>query len=161
MKVERSVDMTNEDVHSSNLVLVGKPDAYDGIRSGSPIEFNFVYQKDRNIRNVHPRPGELDTYPASKNLAVAGGLVQDYAVITMTPGPEKGQHILSLISADSELFWPLALYVTDPLYARELVEHLRLPSGKLPNSYEVLVSIQERNQRPIRVSYVAHRVLPS
>ena len=31
LKAERSADMTNEDVHSSNLVLVGKPDAYDGI----------------------------------------------------------------------------------------------------------------------------------
>jgi hypothetical protein len=160
MKAERSVDMTNEDVHSCNLVLVGKPGAYDGIRNGPPLGFNFVYQKDRSIRNIHPRPGELETYPASHNLAIAGDLIQAYAVITMTPGPEKGQHILSLIGADSELFWPLALYVTDPIYAKELVEHLRLPSGKLPNSYEVLINIQERNQRPIRVSYVAHRVLP-
>jgi hypothetical protein len=161
MKAERSVDMTSEDVHSCNLVLVGKPGAYDGIRGGPPLGFNFVYQKDRSIRNMHPMPDEQGRYSASGDSAQTAGMVQNFAVITMTPGPESGQHILSLVSADSELFWPLALYMTDPVYAKELVEHLRLPSGKLPDSYEVLVNIQERNLRPIRVSYVAHRVLPS
>jgi hypothetical protein len=159
MKAERSVDMTDEDVQSCNLVLLGKPGAYDGIKSGSPPEFNFVFQKDRSIRNIHPRPGEQELYSLSGATVENGGLIQRYAIITVTPGPGKGQHILNLMSAESELFWPLALYVTDPSYAKELVGHLRLPSGKLPDSYEVLIKIDERNFKPIRVSYVAHRVL--
>ena len=160
LKAVRSVDMTNDDLHSDNFVLLGKPGAYDGIISGPSQGFNFVYLKGR-IRNLHPRQGEQQSYSGDwyNDTSKTGGPAQEYAVIRLTPGPEKGQHILNLISSRSELFWPLALCVTDPPDAKELVDHLRLPSGKLPDSYEVLIKIDERSLKPIAVSYVAHRIL--
>jgi len=161
MKPERSVDMTNEDVHSCNLVLLGKPGAYDAVKTKKSYEFNFVYQADRSIRNLHPRPGEQEVYSLNRTTPGEGDLVNEYGLITLTPGPERDHYILNLTSGESEGFWPLAEYVTNPVYAKDLVDHLRLPSGKLPESYEVLVKIDERNFKPIQVSYVTHRVIPS
>jgi hypothetical protein len=159
MKAERSIDMTNDDIHSTNLLLLGKPGAYDAITARSLPSFNFVFQKDSSIRNINPKSGEQPTYLRTGDTAETGGLRIRYAIITMTPGSEKGQHVLNLISADSELFGPLALYITDPHYAKDLVDHLRLPSGKLPESYEVLIKIQERGVKVLQASYVAHRVI--
>jgi len=159
MKAERSVDMTNEDIHSTNLLLLGKPGAYDSITLKSLPGFNFVFQKDSSIQNINPKPGEEPVYLRTGDTAATGGLRIRYALIRMTPGSDKGQHVLSLISADSELFEPLALYITDLRYAKDLVDHLHLPSGKLPDSYEVLIKIQERGLKVLQASYIAHRAI--
>lgn len=130
------------------------------IKGPSAGAVNFVYQNDRSIRNLHPRAGEQQAYAKSRNTAESAGSIEEFALITVTAGPEKNQHILNLISAESELFWPLGLYITDPVYAKDLADHLRLPSGKLP-AFEVMVKAELRGQRPIRISYVTHRVILS
>ena len=130
------------------------------IKGPSAGAVNFVYQNDRSIRNLHPRAGEQQAYAKSRNTAESAGSIEEFALITVTAGPEKNQHILNLISAESELFWPLGLYITDPVYAKDLADHLRLPSGKLP-AFEVIVKAELRGQRPIRISYVTHRVILS
>ncbi len=43
--------------------------------------------------------------------------------------------------------------------AGELVAKLRLPSGRLPDSYQVVVRARFKDQMPIETSYVTHRVL--
>lgn len=159
LNVERSVDISNEDIHANNLILVGKPGAFDGVKGMSAPALNFVIDYNHHVRNLHPMPGEKESYIESGDTVDTGGLIEEFALITMIPGPEKGQHILSLVAPNSEEFWPLALYITEPGYAKELVNHLRLPTGKIPDAYEVLISIEERNQRPIRIAYVAHRVI--
>jgi hypothetical protein len=162
MKAERSSDMSIDDFRTSNFVLLGKPGAFDGVSRMPPSAFNFVYEgRERSIRNLHPNPGEQNLYVRSGagGAAETGSLIEEYALIRMTPGAEKGQRILNLVSAESELFWPLGLYLTDPVYAKQLVDHLRLPSGKLPEAYEVLVKAEVRSLKPVSISYVTHRVL--
>jgi hypothetical protein len=91
---------------------------------------------------------------------VSGDLAEDYATFSVSAGPERGQHILDLVCAQSELFWPLTVYLTEAPYAKELVQHLRLPSGKLPDSFEVVVKAQfPAGADPIHIRYVTHRVL--
>jgi hypothetical protein len=87
-------------------------------------------------------------------------MAEEYATFSLSPGPEQGLHILNLVSSESELFWPLGLYLTEAPYAKELVQHLRLPSGKLPDSFEVVIKVQFRGRGdPIRIEYVTHRVI--
>jgi hypothetical protein len=161
LKAERSDEMTPEEMHSSNLILMGKPGAYDAVKQLPAGIANFVYDQHLCIRNLHPRHGELPLYCKSAAGAAPGGLTEEYALITLTPGPEKGQQILNIISGESELFLPLGMYLTDPAYARDLAGHLRRSTGDLPAAYEVLVKAELRGQRPLHVVYVAHRVLPA
>lgn len=161
LKLQRSIDLTNEDVHDNNLILLGKPGAYVGMGGASNPVLNFQFDKSGSVRNLHPLPGEQQIYEKSGDSADSGGIVREFALITMMPGPQRDQHVLSFISHDSELFWPLGLYVTDPVYAKELVSHLRLSSGKIPDAYEVLVAVDQRNLRPVRIAYIAHRVITS
>ena len=67
--------------------------------------------------------------------------------------------MLNIVSAESELFRPLGAYLTDPGYMQDLVRHLRLADGSLPGAFEVLVRIDMRGLRPLRIAYVSHRVL--
>jgi hypothetical protein len=154
----RSTDLTEDDIHADNLILIGKPGAYEGIQH-VPFRANFVFQKDRSIKNLRPLPGELASYSKSVGSAASGGLTEEYGLITLDWGIQKGQHILYLEGAESELYWPLGLYLTQPAYAKELVSHLRRPSGKLPGAYQVVVKAEFRGGKPINVSYVTHRVI--
>lgn len=162
LKAHRSASLTSEEVHANNLVLIGKPGAYDGVKDTPPGAVNFVFDDTRSlhtIHNLHPRAGEQAVYSKTVDAAASGGLITEYGLVSMSPGPEKGQHIMNLIGAESEIFWPLGIYVTNPICAKELVDRVRLPSGRMPDSYEVLVKAQFRGDGPIQVSYVTHRVL--
>jgi len=159
MKAERPDELTNDEIRSSNLILIGKPGAYDSLHR-SPAGANFVFEKEGSIRNLHPMPGEQAVYEHGRHNADTGGSSTEYSLITMTPGANN-QRVLILAGADSEVFRALGAYVTDPAYVRDLLEHLRLPSGKLPDAYEVLVRVDMRGQLPLRIAYLAHRVLPS
>ncbi|MDW5267706.1 MULTISPECIES: hypothetical protein [Acidobacteriaceae] len=158
-KAIRSADLTDPEVHASNLILLGKPGAYFGIRNVNPDSANFVFDKNRRLKNVHPRPGEQALYAKTQDQAVSGGMTTEYGVIRFTLGPEKDQHILTIVSAESELFWPLGQYLTQPTYAKELVDHLRLPSGQLPKSFEVVVKAEFRGDNLVNISYITHRTL--
>jgi hypothetical protein len=160
LKAERTDEMTSEQIASSNLILLGKPGAFDNLKQVPIVGANFVYDSFRNIRNLHPRAGERDLYQRGGSSAQSGGVSQEFALITLTPGPSRGQHVLNIVSAESELFRPLGAYLTDPGYMQDLVRHLRLANGGLPEAFEVLVRIDMRGPRPLRIAYVAHRVLP-
>jgi hypothetical protein len=161
LQAERSDEMTSEQIASSNLILLGKPGAFDNLKQVPIAGANFVYDSFRNIRNLHPRSGEQELYQRGGSSAQSGGVSQEYALITLTPGPNRGQHVLNIVSAESELFRPLGAYLTDPGSMQDLVRHLRLANGSLPGAFEVLVRIDMRGPRPLRIAYVAHRVLPA
>jgi len=59
----------------------------------------------------------------------------------------------------SELPWALAEYVTNPLSIRELVQHLRLPSGDLPEAFQVVLRVTLQSQVPVRIRYATHHVV--
>ena len=158
-RAERSADLTDDEIHSDNLILLGKPGAYDGIKMMLPKTPTFVFEGNVALVNLHPLPGEPRVYRKQEGAEASGGLTREYGLIVMTRGAEKDQHILYIESAESNLFWPLGLYLTQPQHVKELVNYLRLPSGKLPESYEVVVKAEFRHQELINVAYVTHRVL--
>jgi hypothetical protein len=158
-RAERSADLTDDEVHADNLILLGKPGAYNGIRMMLPKSPNFAFQSNIALMNLHPLAGEQSIYTKQRDPAASGGLTREYGVILMTRGAEKSQHILYIESAESDLFWPLGVYLTQPDHVKELTSHLRLPSGKLPECYEVVVKAEFRGRGPTNVTYVTHRVL--
>jgi hypothetical protein len=64
-----------------------------------------------------------------------------------------------MAGSGSEHPWAMADYVTDPEHAKDFVRHIRLPSGKLPAAYQVVIRADFNSQTPVKVAYVAHRSL--
>ena len=62
-------------------------------------------------------------------------------------------------SAHAELPWALAEYVTNPASMRELIGRLKLPSGDLPEAFQVVLRVNLQSQVPMRVRYATHHVV--
>jgi hypothetical protein len=150
-----STDVTWDDLKANNLVILGKPEADQNI-SRWLAKGQFMVAGGV-IRNLHPAPGESSEWQDD------GGLSQNwkqkYALVTMLPGPGKDNWVMSMSGSGSEHLWAMANYFTDPATARDLVRHLRLPSGKLPSAYQVVIRAEFKSQTPVKVAYVAHRSL--
>jgi hypothetical protein len=141
-----------DDIWNSNLVFIGKPNLHPSIRhvlkSG-----DFVDELDR-IRNLHPRAGESAEYLNAET----HGAGEKYALITKSPGPQPGRHMMILGGAGAELSWALAEYVTNPVRVKELASHLCSPAGKCPEAFQVVIQAAFESNVPIRIRYVTHRV---
>ena len=157
LNLKRSDEVTGEDLRNSNRIFIGKLVADPEIRK--VLAQGEIIDEGGRIRIVHPRPGEQSEYSDQKDTASPETWGEKYAVISMFPSPEGGKRLLSLATAGSEHPWAVAYYLTNPVSAKQLVEHLRLPSGRLPEYYQVLVKIHFQRQAPIQVDYVTHRIL--
>jgi hypothetical protein len=152
---KRSTDVTWDDLKENNLIILGKPEADPTVsRWLAKGQFMVV---GGVIRNLHPRHGELSEW--HDDGGPTQGWKQKYALVTMIPGPGKANWVMSMSGSGSEHLWAMADYFTDPGNARDLVRHLRLPSGKLPSAYQVVIRADFKSQTPVKVVYVAHRAL--
>jgi hypothetical protein len=155
---KRSSDVTWDDLKTNNVVIMGKPDA-DPTVSRWLSKGKFMEVGGR-IRNLQPARGEASEWvdqsdggDSSQNWA------EKYALITMLPGPEQGNWVMCMAGSGSEHPWAMANYFTNPEQVTNLVSHLRLPSGKLPAAYQVVIRADFKAQTPVKVTYVAHRSL--
>jgi hypothetical protein len=108
------------------------------------------------IRNLRPRPGEQEEYRDVWKTKV--DLLEDYALIDRSPGLHERGEIMVLASSSTDGTWAAVEFVTEGAHARDLVTRLRQPSGNLPKSYQVLVKARFKEQVPVEISYVTHRV---
>ena len=153
----QSIDLTWNEIQSNNLILLGKADTDAQVRhflAGS----EFIDEGHR-IRVVHPRKGEPSEYVPKPDSAGSPNWVEKYAVISMVPGPDPPKRVLILAATGTDYPWAVTSYLTIPAFAKNLVDHLRLPSGRLPDFYQVVILAQLRGRRPITMRYVTHRVL--
>jgi hypothetical protein len=153
----QSTDLTWSEIRGNNLIVLGKADTDPQVRqflAGS----EFIDEGDR-IRVVHPRKGEPSEYVPKPVSSGSPNWVDKYAVISMVPGPSPPKRVLILAATGAEYPWAVASYLTIPAFAKNLVDHLRLPSGRLPEFYQVVIFAQFRGRRPITIQYVTHRVL--
>ena len=142
-----------EDIRNSNVIFIGKPNLNPTIQYVLK-DANFVDDEFGVIHNLHPLPGESPEYRS----AATHGSGEKYALITWLPGPKPGHHILILDGAGSEVMWALGECVTDPAYVKQIVSHLRLPSGECPESFQVVIQATFESNVPVKIRYVTHRV---
>ena len=154
---KRSADLTWSDIRANNLILIGKPASDAQVEHFLP-QSEFVDEGAR-IRVLHPRPGEQPEYLEKFDPKNASNWSEKYALVSFGPGPERGRSVLCLAISGAEHPWALAVYLTNPAYAEDLVRRLRLPNGNLPPSYQVLIRARFKAQEPTEIEYVTHRVL--
>jgi hypothetical protein len=154
ISLKGSKDLDWNDISNNNIIFIGQADIHPRLRR--VLEAGDFVEEVQGIRNLHPRPGEQALYPVAQMGANDG---DKYALLSRFPGPQRGRYVLILGAAHSELPWALAEYVTNPLSLHELMEHLRLPSGEIPEAFQLILRVTLQSQVPVRIRYATHPVV--
>jgi hypothetical protein len=151
MRMNLPVDMVRSNVLSwdevaqHNVIFVGSAKVNRQLRE---IPVNWAFRvTGGEIANLQPKPGEQASYGP------------DCSLISLFPGLHGVGEILIVESGSGQGVWAAAQYLTDPVYAREMVDRLRQKDGTLPRHYQLIVTSRMAAEVPISISYVTHRVL--
>lgn len=155
-KLKKSNAVDWEDLSAHNTIFLGSPKFIPQLKD-IPFEQQFVIEGG-SLRNLRPRPGEPEEYSDVWTPSHAV-LLEDHALVTRLPGLHGHGEITILAASSTEGTWAAVEFVTKAQHAKDLVARLRLPSGKMPQSYQVVIRTKVKDQVPIEVSYVTHRVL--
>jgi len=158
ISLKASKDLAWADVFNDNIIFVGGMSSADPRLRRVQEAGDFVEHVE-GIANLHPKSGELAFYPVAHSSKTGANDGDKYAVLSRFPGPQRGRCIMLIGSAHSELPWALAEYVTNPLSVGELMQHVKLPSGELPEAFQVLLRVTLQAQVPVRIRYVTHHVV--
>jgi hypothetical protein len=156
LSIERNNSLSWDELRSSDVIFLGAPKLNQQLKD-IPVKGGFVIE-GAALLNQKPGPGEPETY-TNKWSDDHAELLEDHALIYHLPGLHEHGQIMVLGSPSTEGTWAAVEYVTQPAYAKELVQKLRLPTGRLPDCYQVVVHAQFKKQVPWKMSYVSHRVL--
>lgn len=153
--MKRSSLLDWDDIWNNNIVFLGKPSLNPAIHDVLK-EGDFVDSEDGAcIRNLHPLAGELTEY----RHATTHGDGEKFAIITLLPGPQTGRHILILDGVGSEILSALATAVTDPATMKDFLAHLKTPSGKAPDAFQIVIQARFESYIPVKIRYVTHHAL--
>jgi hypothetical protein len=156
--MKRADDLDWTDIFNDNVIFVG------GVTAAAPrlrrvLESGDFVEDALQITNLHPKPGEQKVYRVAHLNNTGANDGDKYALLSRFPGPRRGRYIMMLGSAHSELPWALAEYITNPLSMRELMQHVKLHSGELPEAFQLVLKVTLQSQVPVRVSYATHHVV--
>ena len=159
LQVATSTELTWNEIGANNLIFVGPPKFNAQIKA-LPIEQDLVMQEDNveGIRNLRPRPGE-PAFFGNGIMDAQNQTGETYALISRLPGLHGHGELLVLAGAWMPGTLAACEYVTMEAHARELLNKIRLPSGRLPAYYQVLIKCKFEHWTPVQISYVLHHVL--
>jgi hypothetical protein len=155
--LKRSSGVGPDDTQDNDVIFLSKPST-DPVLRQLLARGPFIDERLR-VRNLDPRPGESAEYVSRPDPKDPDRSGERYLLITLMPGLHPNRKFLSLASFNSEDPWALAEYLTGPEHAREMYLKMRLPNGRMPEFYQLVVKAVFRAQSPIQIEYVAHRVL--
>ena len=135
------------------LVILGAPHESAFVQSTlSAANFTIGYN---SIHNAHPLPGEQADYFKSHQ----GGALKDYGLIWMTKSP-SGTRVLVLAGLSSAGTAGVGEFFSDPERMQQVYKQLVDASrkGSFPESWQVLLRIETREDVPITINPVAVRI---
>jgi hypothetical protein len=157
LQLKRSGTLAWEEIAERNIIFLGA--GKSGVPFQKiPIERAFVELGDR-IVNVHPQNGEPHAFITPRPAPPDYLQPEDYALISLVPGLHGKGEILAFGGVSSPGLWAAVQYMTEPRYARELVEKLKGGKGALPRHYQVVIHARFQSLVPVEISYVTHREL--
>jgi hypothetical protein len=155
----RHADLTEErflnweTARQEQLVILGAPHESKFVQDTlSAANFTIGYD---SIHNAHPLPGEQSEYSRSRSNEV----IDDYGLIWMTRSP-SGTRILVLAGLTSPGTAGVGEFFNDPQRMLPVYKQLQTAAGPhvFPDSWQVLVRIQARQDVPVSVTPVAIRI---
>jgi hypothetical protein len=159
LKQSRSIGP--EDLRDYDIILLGSVYSNQWSKPLS-IKENFVYTTRATIENLAPGQGEQGEYKAAFDERT-GSLIEDYALITVTPGVTGQRTVMVLAGIYSEGTEAAADFVTNASYLNELNQRLRQlrEQSAPPKYYQALLKVRVENSFPTKVSLLTVRELQS
>lgn len=151
-----SSQLTWNEIGQSNVVFVGPPKFISQI-SELPAVQDLVIES-AGIRNLKPRAGE-PVFLQDEYIDAQHQNGQTHALISRLPGLHGKGQILVVGGTWTEGTYAACQYVTLEPHVREMLNAIRLPGGKLPPYFQLVVSATIRRSTPVKVSYLSHHVL--
>jgi hypothetical protein len=142
-----------ETARQEQLVILGAPHESKFVQDTlSAANFTIGYD---SIHNAHPLAGEQTDYSRSRY----GDVLEDYGLIWMTQSP-SGTRILVLAGLSSPGTAGVGEFFSDPERMKPVYQQLRAAAGSnnFPDSWQVLLRIQARQDVPVSVTPVAVRI---
>jgi hypothetical protein len=141
---------------SDNDVIVFGPFMIDGGPSALPVKPPLVLEKT-GIRNLQPVAGEPSVYPDTADHSPGNG--EALELVSMMPGPLGRTTVVTFSSHNKWGVIGGVQSLTDPAFAKVIVEKLRAQSGKMPSYFQLVLRMKYRDGTLTHVSYVTHRAL--
>src|SRR5262249_39246963 len=157
LKQSRSVGP--EDLRDQDMILLGSGYSNQWSKPLS-IKENFVYTTHATIENLAPATGEQREYRAVFDERT-GNLLEDYALITVTPGVTGERTVMVLAGIYSEGTEAAAEFVTGANYLNELNQRLRQLGAQdgPPRYYQALLKVRVENSFPTKITLLTVREL--
>ena len=156
LRLTRSSIVSWQQIMDEDVVFVGPP-KFNLQLQAAAMKQEIVIEPD-GIRNLKPRPGEPAYLP---DIMVPGkpSEGETHALISRTPGLSGVGELLVIAGNASPDTFAAAEWLTQPIRARELVQHLRTPSGDIPRYFQVVIKVGFKQGIPVESSYVFHHVV--
>jgi len=151
-----SSQLTWNEIGQSNVVFVGPPKFISQI-SELPVIQDFVIES-AGIRNLRPAAGE-SVFLRDEYIDAQHQNGQTHALVSRLPGLHGKGQILVIGGTWTEGTYAACQYLTLELYLKEMLAAIRLPGGKLPPYFQLVVSATIRHSTSVKVAYLSHHVL--
>lgn len=138
-----------------NLIILGSPHINDWADANIPAH-DYVIVK-MGIENRNPREGEPAMY--EEKWDEAGNPVLDHGLIWSWQTP-AGSRVLVLAGPSSAATGAMAQLFADPARFRPIYEKLQAGNAGrgFPTDWQVLFRVDIRDNLPIKVTYLNHRI---
>jgi hypothetical protein len=135
-----------------HLVLLGGPNILGDFVRQNLVHSNFS-MVEGGIKNEQPLAGEQALYPTAPDQS------RTYGLVWMVQSP-SGSRVLLMTGRTSTGPAGVGSFVCDPEKMRPVYEKLKSSAnrGTLPPNWQVVLKIESRDDVPVDVSYVTHRL---
>lgn len=140
----------------NDVIMLAPRYKIDEKQTALPVRPAFIADL-AGIRNLHPLAGEPAEYEDPQRHPENDG--ETLELVSVMPGPLERTKIESFTGNRSWGVIGAVQSLTDPAFARVIVEKLHGPSREMPPYYQIVIKIRYRDGTPTNASYVAHRVL--
>ncbi len=154
----RSDVLSMGEIAMGDVIWVGPTVGKPQIQAIPPVDQPFLLTPE-GIRNLKPAAGEPAFLPDLVTAKDAQELEESYALISHLPGLYGNGEILYLSGNRVASMTGAVQALTDPDLARDLVKHLKKPTGSLPRYYQVVLKIRATDETPVDITYMFHREL--
>ena len=160
LTLERSSELSWRHLADHNVLYVGAERVMLNQLQTFPVHLDFTYEYE-GIVNHEPRPGEpaLFADPPEVKALDASEDGSAFALVSQIPGPAEQGKIITFTSNSAPARLGAVQWFTTTLGAKELVEKLRAPGGRMPANYQVILKVKFKDGVPTETSYVKHREL--
>ncbi len=143
-----------DSIKEGNIIFLGAP-RMNPLMRHLPVQQDFEWDADQNVRNHNPQPGEQQVYSTPSHEDVVS-----YAVVASFPGLRPDREILMLAAHGGPGTQAAVDYLTRIETVRTINETLKLSDKGPRKHYQMLLRVFVDKSAPVKTEYVTHHVIP-